>query len=1262
MVPATPLDLDQLQAEAHALEQQEAWDPLLKLAQRHRPHFAADQRVSGYLDYLAGRSLVELNAPQQAEPLLRSAAAALPEVPYVHNLLGRALADLEDWLAAAAAQQRCLNLKPDFAYAWLELGRAREALGDADAAVEAFHQALPALPENQWLQQRYQSLRITQLLRVGDGHAAADLIRECQRSWRIPSLQIQDWLQISAALLACGGWEQAVSVAKAIADGAKQGGLPSPLGSRCPLLLQALALLLAPTTSGDRRVDPSALAGALQESLWLPNDSREDALWTSTLASLLTAATEGLTLATTPEDTDLLPLLLALAGLSSSRFRDHQRALALLQVPLSWQGLSEEQLLQCRERCGLTAILAAQASATAMRQLYRQAIRLLQAIPADHRSRRAAVALNQARLTLAGHHLPADLGTVRQLAELAYSGLDQRPISGQLRFDLDQLLGRLSNNVLHATAELAHRAGDIGRAQQLRQQGLDLIAELTSLSLNPPGMAPLPRKMQPAQRWLLLASEDLPQCFLYRVEQKRDQLESLDCEVKVLGVEQLANWGTASALLWADAIVVCRLPGTYPVLRAIGLAQRFGIRVYYDIDDLIFDADHFPPPLATYGGTISAEVHTGLALDAPLFKVAMEQADGLIFSTQTLARRWCELHPTSRQLVTVLPNLAPAALRREASSSKARLEQPDNQQGLRLLVSSGTLAHKQVWTDALAPALAEVMERHPHVQLDLVGSISWPQALALVARGRIRSVPFSDYPTYLQRVGRGHIGLAPLEPGIVTDAKSAIKWMEYSLMGLATVVSPTATYREILQEGQHTLFASDRQGWVDALERLIADPDLRRHLAREAHAHAKELFGPAMGQRFWTELDNRVVQGSTSGDPAAPRRKVLVINCFFAPQSVGGATRVAQNRVRELLAGSATEAPADVTVLCVDLDSWQGTPTPEAMPLDVHQWYGARVIRLGLPPKPWDWHHDDEVEQFCRHLFQRENFDEIEAHSIQILTAAPLRVALDLGIPYRVVLHDGWWLSRLQFLTKDDGTAVDPIDPLNDLEPDAEDAQCQAVIERRNDLMEILDAAEERLAVSESFAELYQRAGVRHMGVRRNQAPEPTSQRTTSATHRPKGEALRFCMVGGMAVHKGYALLRTAIQNAQLGPKALFTVVDHRLKAEEPSYTVTWGGSTVLFIPPVPMDRMQAFYASQDVLIAPSIWPESFGLVTREALAAGLWVIASRAGALAEPIQDGKNGWVVEPGSPQELLTALRKTMLLLGHTNISTEGQLIKL
>ena len=56
--------------------------------------------------------------------------------------------------------------------------------------------------------------------------------------------------------------------------------------------------------------------------------------------------------------------------------------------------------------------------------------------------------------------------------------------------------------------------------------------------------------------------------------------------------------------------------------------------------------------------------------------------------------------------------------------------------------------------------------------------------------------------------------------------------------------------------------------------------------------------------------------------------------------------------------------------------------------------------------------------------------------------------------------------------------------------------------------------------------------------------------------------------------------------------------------------------------------------------------------MTREALAAGLWVIASRAGALAEPIEHAVNGLVVEPGSVEELKAALSQSsqQLRLNH------------
>ncbi len=60
-------------------------------------------------------------------------------------------------------------------------------------------------------------------------------------------------------------------------------------------------------------------------------------------------------------------------------------------------------------------------------------------------------------------------------------------------------------------------------------------------------------------------------------------------------------------------------------------------------------------------------------------------------------------------------------------------------------------------------------------------------------------------------------------------------------------------------------------------------------------------------------------------------------------------------------------------------------------------------------------------------------------------------------------------------------------------------------------------------------------------------------------------------------------------------------------------------------------DRGRVF-AGMDVLLVPSIGLESFGLVAREAIARGVPVLASRRGALAELLEEGGGGVLVEPG------------------------------
>ena len=59
-------------------------------------------------------------------------------------------------------------------------------------------------------------------------------------------------------------------------------------------------------------------------------------------------------------------------------------------------------------------------------------------------------------------------------------------------------------------------------------------------------------------------------------------------------------------------------------------------------------------------------------------------------------------------------------------------------------------------------------------------------------------------------------------------------------------------------------------------------------------------------------------------------------------------------------------------------------------------------------------------------------------------------------------------------------------------------------------------------------------------------------------------------------------------------------------------------------------------------VILPSLCYESFPLVIMEAYACGKPVVASRIGALAELVEDGKTGLLFEPGNARDLAAKMR--------------------
>ena len=69
---------------------------------------------------------------------------------------------------------------------------------------------------------------------------------------------------------------------------------------------------------------------------------------------------------------------------------------------------------------------------------------------------------------------------------------------------------------------------------------------------------------------------------------------------------------------------------------------------------------------------------------------------------------------------------------------------------------------------------------------------------------------------------------------------------------------------------------------------------------------------------------------------------------------------------------------------------------------------------------------------------------------------------------------------------------------------------------------------------------------------------------------------------------------------------------------------------------------LHAWYEAAQAFVHPTLY-EGSSLVTLEAMAHGLPVVATRAGGLPDKVRPGQNGWLVAPGDPDELAQALAR-------------------
>ncbi len=179
----------------------------------------------------------------------------------------------------------------------------------------------------------------------------------------------------------------------------------------------------------------------------------------------------------------------------------------------------------------------------------------------------------------------------------------------------------------------------------------------------------------------------------------------------------------------------------------------------------------------------------------------------------------------------------------------------------------------------------------------------------------------------------------------------------------------------------------------------------------------------------------------------------------------------------------------------------------------------------------------------------------------------------------------------------------------------------------------------ERIAVSEAAAW----TGRRWFGGEYNVIPNGVDVGAAPQGPKPPSERLRLLFVGRAEERKGLPVLLSAFGALVEHVPSRLTVVGADREAVSRMVADSEVERHIEVVGGVSDQELWQRLGEADVLCAPSLTGESFGMVLTEAFAAGTAVVASRIAGYADVVTDGVDGILVPPADPQRLAEELQR-------------------
>ena len=288
-----------------------------------------------------------------------------------------------------------------------------------------------------------------------------------------------------------------------------------------------------------------------------------------------------------------------------------------------------------------------------------------------------------------------------------------------------------------------------------------------------------------------------------------------------------------------DYFVICRSKYSQKLSHFISRLHNKGKKVYFDVDDLVFE----PSFVHLILDTLDQDFSNPNLLDfwhayVGRIRATLELCDTVITTNPFLSNVVAEWTGKESKII---PNF----LNKEQMSFSETLfnvkrNEKNWQHPFLIGYFSGTPSHQKD-LGLIKDALIKLMKKNPNVNLRVVGFMSSLDSFRSVS-DRIEFIPLQDFINLQRHIAETDLNVVPLQENTFTNCKSELKLFESGIVGTPTLASPTYIFEEVIKPKENGFLSNDYE-WFEIMDRIVGQEFFGPNIYEKVRNYSIEHYG-----------------------------------------------------------------------------------------------------------------------------------------------------------------------------------------------------------------------------------------------------------------------------------------------------------------------------------------------------------------------------------------------------------------------------------